>query len=66
MNWKNIGSNIFAIYVFAESIYPGLDGQMIINSVLDGSIITHVFNLGLAYIAFQYGKDDIKINYVTE
>ena len=62
MNLKNITGNLGAIYIFAQATYPGLSGEMIINSVLDGTIITHVLNLGLAYIAFQYGKDDGIIN----
>jgi len=65
MNFKNIAGNIGAIYIFAEATYPGLNGEMIVGSILNGTILTHIFELGLAYMAFQFGKET-KVRYVTD
>ena len=66
MNWKNIVSNLGAVYIFAQGVYPGLDANMIWQSIENGTIFQHIMNLCLAYIAFMYGKDNIKIRYIVE
>ena len=66
MNLKNIMGNLGAVYIFAQAYYPGLNGEMIMGSVLDGTIVTHILNLGMAYIGFQFGKEDkVNVKYVT-
>jgi hypothetical protein len=66
MNYRNIIGNIGAIYIFAQAIFPGLNGAMIVAAVLDGTIVPHLFDLGLAYVGFQYGKEDnVNVKYVT-
>jgi hypothetical protein len=64
MNYKNILGNLGAIYIFAQGVYPGLNGEMIIHSIANGTIFQHMANLALAYIAFNYGKEPKTISYV--
>ena len=65
MNYKNIAGNLGAIYIYAQTVYPGLQPEQIWQAVMDGSIVYHAFNLGLAWVAYNYGKDEVKIEYVT-
>jgi hypothetical protein len=65
-NYKNIIGNLGAIYIFAQGVYPGLNAEMIFASIDNGTIWQHIANLGLAYIAFNYGKEPKAIHYVTE
>jgi hypothetical protein len=66
MNWKNMAGNLGAVYIFAQTVYPGLQPEQIWQALMDGSIFYHIFNLGLAWIAYNYGKEPTKIHYVTE
>lgn len=60
LNWKNIWTNIAAIFVFAQTVYPGLDAEMIMASIANGTFLQAVMNIGFAYILVMFGKDDNK------
>ena len=56
MNWKNIGTNVAALMVLAQTVYPGLNGEMIISALRDGTWMQAAVNVGLAYYLYRDGK----------
>jgi hypothetical protein len=54
--WSNILSNIGAIFVFAQAMYPGLNAEMIMASVANGTFIQSLINMGTAYMLVGIGK----------
>ena len=56
MNWKNIGTNLGALLVLAQTVYPGLNGEMILSAIKDGTWMQAAINIGLAYYLYRDGK----------
>ena len=67
IDWDDIGSSLFGCYYFAQQyVYPGLTPQDIIDSVMDGSIIGHVINVGMIWYAMRFKNKTTKVQYITE
>ena len=62
VNWKNVLTNAGAVLVFAQTVYPGLNVEMIMQSIANGTFIQAVVNLAFAYLLVLTGKDvkDVK------
>jgi hypothetical protein len=57
-DYKNILTNIAAIIVFAETVYPGLNVDMIMKSISEGTFIQAAMNVAFCYILASYGKNN--------
>lgn len=60
LNWKNILTNVGAALVFAQTVYPGLNAEMIMASIASGTFFQAVINLALAYLLVMTGKENKK------
>lgn len=58
MNWKNVGTNLGALLVLAQTVYPGLNGEMIMTALLDGTWMSAAINIALAYYLYRDGKNE--------
>ena len=56
MKWRNVATNLGAVAVFINSIYPGLDAMMIRDAFMDGSWLSHLINIGMVYYLYKDGK----------
>jgi len=56
MSWKNVGTNFGAVLVLAQTVYPGLNGEMILAALKNGTWMTAAINIGLAYYLYRDGK----------
>jgi hypothetical protein len=60
MKWKevitNISTNLVAIIVYAQAVYPGLNAERIMAAWENGTIWNHIFNLALMYFLSEAGK----------
>jgi hypothetical protein len=65
LNFHNIGGNLFAFWLFVQSVYPSASYDTIYAAIMDGSILKYGFNLLGIWLGYQYGKST-KIQYVTE
>jgi len=57
MNKRNVLTNIGALAVFINTVYPGLDFNQVSAAVMDGSWLSHLINLGMMYYLYVDGKD---------
>lgn len=57
VNWTNVLTNAGAVLVFAQTVYPGLNVEMIMQSIANGTFIQAVVNLAFAYLLVVTGKD---------
>ena len=64
-NWKNILTNVGAVLVFAQTVYPGLNIEMIMMSISNGTFIQAIVNLALAYMLVITGNDKPMLNNTT-
>jgi hypothetical protein len=57
-DYRNVLTNVGAFIVFAQTIYPGLNAEMIMLSVQNGTIVQALMNIAFCYILANYGKDN--------
>jgi len=55
---KNLFTNIGAVLVFAYTVYPELNYDMVLDSIKDGTFISACINLGFMYYLFKDGKSN--------
>lgn len=53
---RNVLTNIGAILIFIQTVYPGLTGEKIVQAFSDGTWISHAINLCLMYYLYRDGK----------
>ena len=50
-HWNKVGLWFLAFFVQAQLLYPGLDGEMIVASIKDGTFWIGFINILIAFIA---------------
>jgi hypothetical protein len=55
--WRNVSTNIAAIIVYVQTMYPGLDAERIIQAFKDGTIVPAIINLALMYFLYTGHKN---------